>query len=141
MSSGWIVELFVEPSGASPIRRWLDQLSPTKFAALQAAITYRLEVEGIALVGSEWLKPLGAGLYEFRVRHTVEEVERMFAGRTSSERRERQEAVLLRVFLTFTGNRICLLFAGYDKGRDASQRRQQKEIARARRLKRQWELS
>jgi len=122
------------------MRRWLDRLSPVKFAALQAAITHRLEVEGIGLLGTEWLKPLGSGLFEFRVRHSAAEIERMFAGRTSIGSSGHREAILLRVFVAFVGGRVCLLFAGYDKGRDPSRKQQQKEIERARRLKRQWEL-
>ncbi len=123
------------------MQRWLDRLSPLKFAALQAAIAYRLETEGIGLLGTEWLKPLGSGLFEFRVRHSAVEIERMFAGRIPTSATNQREAVLLRVFVTFSGNRVCLLLAGYDKGRDPSRKQQQKEIERARRLKRRWELS
>ena len=47
--------------------------------------------------------------------------------------------VLLRVFCTFHGDRVVLLLGGYDKGRDPSDKRQQKEIARARKLLKQWQ--
>jgi hypothetical protein len=41
--------------------------------------------------------------------------------------------VLLRVFCHATGDRVILLLGGYDKGSDASPRRQELEIALARR--------
>ncbi|HZL07150.1 MAG TPA: hypothetical protein VFE45_17310 [Coriobacteriia bacterium] len=41
--------------------------------------------------------------------------------------------VLLRVFCHATGDRVILLLGGYDKGSDASPRRQEREIALARR--------
>ena len=46
-------------------------------------------------------------------------------GRTS-------DTVLLRVFFHPYGNRLILLLAGYDKSRDASRRREDRETARAR---------
>ncbi|MBF4574189.1 hypothetical protein ITJ64_16895 [Herbiconiux sp. VKM Ac-1786] len=49
--------------------------------------------------------------------------------------------VLLRVFCTFYGDRIVLLHHGYDKGADPSERRQNREIARARRLHEEWRRS
>ena len=48
------------------------------------------------------------------------------------------EKVLLRVFVHFYGDRIALLLGGYDKGRYPQKKRQQKEIARARKLLRQF---
>ena len=44
------------------------------------------------------------------------------------------EKVLLRVFVHFYGDKTILLLGGYDKGEDPKQRRQQREIAEARRL-------
>jgi hypothetical protein len=46
--------------------------------------------------------------------------------------------VLLRVHCTFYGNRIVLLFSGYDKGKDSSARRQQQEIRAARKALARW---
>jgi hypothetical protein len=46
--------------------------------------------------------------------------------------------VLLRVFCTFHGDRIVLLFHGYDKKKDPSAKRQAREIARARKLHAAW---
>jgi hypothetical protein len=44
------------------------------------------------------------------------------------------EAVLLRVFVHFYGDKVILLLGGYDKGANPKPRRQQREIAEARRL-------
>lgn len=44
------------------------------------------------------------------------------------------ERVLLRVFVHFYGEKVVLLLGGYDKGRHPKARRQQREIAQARRL-------
>ena len=43
-----------------------------------------------------------------------------------------REKVLLRVFVHFYGDKIVLLLGGYDKGRDPKEKRQQREIAQAR---------
>lgn len=42
------------------------------------------------------------------------------------------DRILLRAFFHPHGNRLILLLAGYDKGRDASRQREDREIARAR---------
>ena len=42
------------------------------------------------------------------------------------------------MFCTFHGDKIVLLYHGYDKKRDPSERRQQREIAKARRLHQEW---
>jgi len=44
------------------------------------------------------------------------------------------EAIGLRVFFCTAGRKIILLLTGYDKARDPSDRRQQREIARAGKL-------
>ena len=44
------------------------------------------------------------------------------------------EKILLRVFFCTAGRKIILLLSAYDKGRDDSESRQQREIARARNL-------
>lgn len=107
-------------------------LSDFKFVALDAAIQRVLLVRGLELVRTEWLRPLGGGLHEFRLRHTRAEVERMFGDGTRSTDSPR-ERVLLRVFVHFYGDRVVLLLGGFDKGRFPGRKRQDREIARARR--------
>ncbi len=84
---------------------------------------------------------MGSGLFEFRIRHD-EVVTRGKAGEAvEGERGE----VLLRIFCHAHGQRVVLLLGGYDKGTDASTRRQSREIEAARgrlrwfRLRRQRE--
>jgi hypothetical protein len=57
----------------------------------------------------------------------------MFGGDTPDSGSHR-EAVLLRVFVHFYGTKVVLLLGGYDKGEDPKPRRQQREIAPARKL-------
>jgi hypothetical protein len=138
MDKPWTTELYEAESGASPITKWLDKLGPVQFAAINAAITHVLEPHGIDLVRTEWLKALGGGLHEFRVRHTAKEIVAMFAGADLPVPAEAHGRVLLRVFVHFHGARVILLVNGYDKGRDPSTKRQHREIAGARRLLRAW---
>lgn len=105
-------------------------------AVLVAAIEHVLAVHGIDVCAGEWGKPLGGGLYEFRVRRSLGAILR--AAGVEDAQVARDSSVLLRVFCTFTGARVVLLLGGYDKGRDPSAKRQQREIERARRIHRAW---
>lgn len=67
------------------------------------------------LIRTEWLKALGEGLHEFRVRHDAEEIARMLGGELP-EVDGQPEKVLLRVFVHFCGQKVVLLLGGYDKG-------------------------
>jgi hypothetical protein len=44
------------------------------------------------------------------------------------------EVILLRLFFCTSGRKIILLLSGYDKAKDPSDRRQDREIAEARKL-------
>jgi hypothetical protein len=43
------------------------------------------------------------------------------------------------VFVHFHGDRVILLLGGYDKGRDPSDRKQQRQITRARKNLAEWQ--
>ena len=118
--------------GGVPFVRFVESLSDFKFVALDAAIDRVLARRGLDLVRTEWLKALGGGLHEFRVRHTAREIAQMFGGAGPSSASS-HERVLLRVFVHFYGDRMVLLLGGYDKGRHSGAKKQQQEIARARR--------
>ena len=124
---------FEADDGTMPFEQFVDDLSDFKFVALDSAIDRVLSVRGIDLVRTEWLKALGEGLHEFRVRHDADEVARMFGGEAPVVDGQ-PEKVLLRVFVHFHGQKVVLLLGGYDKGDDPNERRQQREIAEARRL-------
>ena len=129
----WTPEPFQAGDGTVPFERFVNDLSDFKFRTLDAAIDRVLSVRGIDLVRTEWLKPLGKGLHEFRIRHDANEVAHMFGGNPPQVTAP-VERILLRVFVHFYGDKAILLLGGYDKGEDAKQRRQQREIAQARRL-------
>jgi len=133
MPADWTPEPFEADDGSVPYARFIDDLSDFKFVALDAAVTRVLAVRGLDLVRTEWLKALGEGLHEFRVRHTEAEIARMFGGEGAATAGQ-PEKVLLRVFVHFQGAKIVLLLGGYDKGDDPKPRRQQREIAEARKL-------
>ena len=94
-----------------------------------------LAVEGPAICESEWGKALGRGLYEFRIRKSLDAILKA-PGVTRG--RARSRTVLLRVFCAFERGRVVLLLGGYDKRKDPSGRRQQREIAAARRVLAEW---
>ena len=111
-----------------------DGLSPQKRAAFTAAVRLVLARRGLDVVETEYGKALGGGLYEFRVRWSAAEIRHKIEGLPPEEAGGAAEAILLRVFFCTAGRKIILLLNGYDKGRDSSTRRQQREIARARKL-------
>lgn len=129
--------MYTDARGHCPVARWLDSLPLAKFAAIDAAIHHLLERQGPDLAGTSWLKPLKHGLYEFRVRSTAAEIVRMYAD-AGQLPPEDSDSILLGVFVAFHGNRVVLLPDGYDKGADASPKRQQREIAAARKLLTEW---
>jgi hypothetical protein len=129
----WSLEPFVADDGTIPFERFIDELPDFQFIALATAIERVLAVRGIELARTEWLKSLGEGLHEFRVRHDGAEISRMFGGHPPSTALPAGQ-VLLRVFVHFYGDRTILLLGGYDKGRSPKERQQQREIGKARRL-------
>lgn len=129
----WTPEPFEADDGSVPFEKFIDGLSDFKFIALDTAIDRVLSERGIDLARTEWLKALGEGLHEFRVRHDAEEIAQMFGG-DAPDSGSHREAVLLRVFVHFYATKVVLLLGGYDKGDDPKPRRQQREIAQARKL-------
>jgi hypothetical protein len=105
-------------------------LSDVQHDALAEALRLVLAERGPDVCRTEWGKALGEGLYEFRVRHTAKEVSAMVGGIPPGGKVG--ERVLLRVFFHAYGRRVVLLLGGYDKGKDPSERRQQREITTAR---------
>lgn len=68
--------------------------------------------------GTSFGRQLGAGLFEFRLR---------------------EEGLLVRILCHAYGDRLILLLGAYDKGRDPSERRQNREISEARARLREWQ--
>lgn len=129
-------EWSVEYEGAS-FERFLFSLPSYEQAVLVAAVEHVLKAHGIDICSGEWGTPLGEGLYEFRIRKSLRTIlasaRLVPPGDTGADR-----SVLLRVFCTFYGDKIVLLYHGYDKKADPSVKRQQREIARARKIHEHW---
>ena len=130
----WTPEPFEADDGSCPFEQFVGELSDFKAAALAAAIERVLCTLGMELAKTEWLKALGDGLFEFRLRHTAEEIAARFGDETPVDRSGAPESVLLRVFVHFYGEKVVLLLGGYDKGRAPSPKRHQAEIKEARKL-------
>lgn len=110
-----------------------SDLTDIELAALLAGLQHVLSHRGIDVCRTEWGKQLGEVRGSVRVpnRHTAAEIERMFAS-TSDAAQAKKERVVLRVFCHAHGATIVLLLNGHDKGGDPSGKRQQREIALAR---------
>ena len=93
--------------------RFYSSLPEYEQAVLAAAIRHVLAVDGIDVCSGEWGKPLGAGLYEFRVRRSLDAILTL-AGLDPSTLPGADRAVLLRVFCTFHGDKIVLIYHGYN---------------------------
>jgi len=128
----YTLEFYTDASGDQPVLRWLrEELTPTQRRAIVVALREILEVEGIGVCRGAYGRQLGGGLFEFRLRHDAGEILRSVGRPARTE--PSGERILLRVFCHAHGNRLILLLGGYDKGADPSKRRQQREIAEARR--------
>lgn len=130
----WDVQFYADDQGYEPCREWAENLSPQKRAAFSAAVRLVLAQRGPGVVESEYGKALGDGLYEFRIRWSAAEIANKIGGLPPKDIGRRPEAILLRVFFCVAGRKIILLLNGYDKARQPSKHRQQREIARARKL-------
>ena len=119
------------------MEKWIDGLSDQKSEAVVVALQEVLALNGINLASSAWLKSLGKGLYEFRIRHSASEIKAMYKvankGLVGGA-----EAILLRVFVAFEGERLIVLMGAYDKGKDDKQGFQQAQIEIARKRLRDW---
>lgn len=126
------LEFYADADGDRPVLRWLrDELTPTQRRAIGVALREILEVEGIGVCRGAYGKQLGEGVFEFRLRHDATEILHSLGKPARVE--PHSERILLRVFCHAHGDRLVLLLGGYDKGADPSKRRQQREIAAARR--------
>lgn len=128
----WTIEYFDRA-----FERFYLALAPYEQAVAEAALTTVLAVHGISAFDGGWGKPLGGGLYEFRIQRSLEAILTLAGGEPPTEARAGAR-VSIRIFCTFHGDKVVLLLHGYDKGRDPSARRQQKEIARARAMLTKW---
>lgn len=92
---------------------------------------------GKDITQSGYVKPLGQGLFELRVDHDVAELAQIFGADLSTRPGLAADAILLRVFCTFYGDKIVLLLSGLDKGADP--KAQPRAIRSARKLLADWQ--
>jgi hypothetical protein len=134
------IVLFEDSSGRVPFLSWSDRkLNDYQFASLDAAISHVLAEQGAVLLGTNWLKSLGGGLHEFRIRHTASQIVRNTSSSVTTN--SNRDKILLRVFVTFPDASQILILHGYDKGADDSRTKQQKEISIARARLKQWQIT
>lgn len=133
------IEFFEDDDGTKPVLDWIkNDLSLTKRLALGNAMREILEVHGIRVCQTEWGKQLGKGVFEFRLRMAGSQV--VHEGWATEAKADSSEQILLRVFCHAYGDKIVLLLAGYDKGKEPSSKRQERELKLARkRLNRHME--
>ncbi len=125
--NNWSVEFYEDSAGRRPVEKWLDSLSDVKREAAIAAIQIVLMKHGLSLIGTKWLKALGGGVFEFRIRHSAVQIKQMYE-LGGYEGRNFKLDLLLRIFVTFHENQIVLLLGAYDKGGQDSANYQQKQI-------------
>jgi putative component of toxin-antitoxin plasmid stabilization module len=128
--------LRIEIADAESFARGLKSLSKPDAIITRAAIEHLLAVEGLNLAREHWLKPLSKGLWEFRIGKTTTSV--LSRIRSDIDVDLAHSRTLVRVFCAFTGDRVLLLLAVYDKSRDPSSTRQQLEINQARKILQNW---
>jgi hypothetical protein len=117
----------------------LKKLSKNRAMATYLAISELLAKEGKALVATDWLRYIESDIWEFRIGKTTSSIYSR-AG-ISKPPGHVHETLLVRVFCSFQGESLVLLITAYDKGADASSKRQQAEIAKARSLLVDWKAN
>lgn len=128
----YTLEFYVAADGALPVREWLMSLAPSQRRAVGQAMNEILQRDGIGVCGTEFGKQLGQGLFEFRVRASSADILGPGAADANPWK------MIVRIFCHAHGNKLVLLLAGYDKAKDPSPRRQQREIAIARERLQDW---
>jgi hypothetical protein len=135
----WTLE-FYDEHGREPVLDFLRGLDAVKEQALAAALHNVLAYEGIGVCGSSWGKWVqGApGIFEFRVRHNAATILRERGLSVPTDLDASSRDIVLRVFCHAHGQKIVLLLAAYDKGKETSAKRQNTEIKRAKQRLARW---
>jgi hypothetical protein len=128
------LEFYRSPNGRVPARDWMRHLTTYKRRALAAALRLVLASHGLGVCATPYGRQLGHGLFEFRLDEDEASLRRKWGSEPgrSGVPPGSGGRILLRVFCHATGARVILVLGGYDKGRDPSPRRQQREITQAR---------
>ena len=108
MPAKWKIEFYEDVQGRRLVEKWIDGLSDQKAEAVIVALQEVLAVNGINLTSGAWLKSLGSGLYEFRIRHSKNEIQGMYKA-SNRGLVGGAEAILLRIFVAFEGQKLVVL--------------------------------
>jgi hypothetical protein len=133
----YTLEFYEDEHGREPVLDWLRGLTPSKRRAIGVAMFEILQHEGPHVVGTNFGKGLGGGIFEFRLDQDAAQVLSRKGKRARPENGEIAK-ILLRVFCHAHGDRIVLLLGGYDKGERPSARHQQAQIELAKARLRTW---
>lgn len=130
----WNLEIHDRPDGSMPYETFRASLDKYTRAALDISVDYILAKQGHNVCASDKFgRNLKRGLYEFKIGKplatTCNELGIPLPPQFSDGK-----PVLLRIFFAVEGARIVLLLGGYDKKKDDSDKRQNKEIEVARAL-------
>lgn len=111
--------------------RQLKTLSPEDQSLVRLLVLEILGVKGMGLARSHWLKPLGAGLWEFRIGRNLKGILKSEGIEFASSLANRK--ILIRVFCSFEKDGI--LFLGcFNKLRSGGGRAQNLAINKAKAL-------
>jgi phage-related protein len=130
------IEFYEDDQDREPALAFMQSLSRAIRRAIGVAINEVLQYLGPDVVGTDFGKSLGKGLYEFRLDQDAEQILRRAGKKAKPERDE--ERILLRVFFHPHGKKVVLLLSGYDKGKHTSAPYQNEQIAAARKLLEHW---
>ena len=111
--------------------RQLKNLSPEDQSIVRLLVLEILGGKGIGLASSHWLKPLGAGLWEFRIGRNLKGILKSEGIEFASSLANRK--ILIRVFCSFEKGGILVLGC-FNKLRSGGGRAQNLAINKARTL-------
>ena len=134
----WEILYYIDSQGRCPFQIWFSKdLNRIQQIALHQVIKTVLLEKVTYGFSTPQIKSLGEGLYEFRLSMSQKEIERLLL-RLPDIPRVTVSKILLRVFYTLGPNKKIVVLSGYDKLAHSSKRFQQKEINRAKMLRREW---
>ena len=118
---------------ATAFRRFAKRLDPIQVRLVQDSIDNILAIHGLSLLAEgDWLKSLGAGLFEFRIGPTTSSVYSQIIRNSPEYLKPSHRKMLIRIFVSFEGLNLVIICGAYDKLDDSSKRRQQLEVVKAR---------
>jgi hypothetical protein len=130
------IEFYEDDGGHEPALAFMQSLTGPKRRAIGIAINEFLRYLGPDVVGTDFGKNLGGGLFEFRVDQDAEQILRK--ARKAARPEPEEEKILLRVFFHPHGKKLILLLSGYDKAEHPSKPYQNAQIEEARKLLKHW---